>query len=118
MMSDLISRKAAIEALKRAEALTRAFGYHHVIDTIRELPTAEPSTTIMKVEVGVDKESLRKAMEEAELTLLPAEKKGRWVYDEERGATGIYAICTACNEMIYQTGEFNYCPNCGARMEE
>ena len=47
-----------------------------------------------------------------------AEKKGRWVYDEERGATGIYAICTACNEMIYQTGEFNYCPSCGAKMEE
>ena len=46
------------------------------------------------------------------------EKKGRWAYDEERGATGIYAVCTACNEMIYQTGKFNYCPNCGARMEE
>ena len=46
-----------------------------------------------------------------------AEKRGRWVYDEERGATGIYAICTACNEMIYQTGEFNYCPNCGAKMD-
>ena len=41
---DLISRQAAIEALKRAEALTKAFGYHNVIETIRELPTAEPMT--------------------------------------------------------------------------
>ena len=41
-MSDLISRKAAIEALRRAEALTRAFGYHNVIDTIREIPSAQP----------------------------------------------------------------------------
>ena len=41
-MSDTISRQAAIEALKRAEALTRAFGYHVVIDTIRELPSAQP----------------------------------------------------------------------------
>ena len=49
--------------------------------------------------------------------LLTAEKKGKWVYDEERGATGIYAICTVCNEIIYQTGEFNYCPNCGAKMD-
>lgn len=40
-MSDLISRQAAIDALDRAEALTRAFGYHNVIDTIRELPSAE-----------------------------------------------------------------------------
>lgn len=44
-------------------------------------------------------------------------RHGRWVYDEERGATGIYAICTSCNEKIYQTGEFKYCPNCGANME-
>lgn len=40
--SDTISRQAAIDALKRAEALTKAFGYHNVIDTIRELPSAEP----------------------------------------------------------------------------
>ncbi len=39
---DLISRQAAIEALKRAEALTRAFGYHHVIETIRDLPSVQP----------------------------------------------------------------------------
>ena len=40
-MSDLISREAAIEALRRAEALTRAFGYHNVIGTIRDLPTID-----------------------------------------------------------------------------
>lgn len=42
-MSDLIRREDAIEALRRAEALTKAFGYHNVIDTIRDLPSAEPS---------------------------------------------------------------------------
>ena len=41
-MDDLISRQAAIDALKRAEALTRAFGYHNVIETIRDLPSAQP----------------------------------------------------------------------------
>lgn len=41
-MSDLISREDAIEALKRAEALTKAFGFHNVIDTIREVPSAQP----------------------------------------------------------------------------
>ena len=40
-MSDLISKEQAIESLKRAEALVRAFGYHNVIETIRELPTIE-----------------------------------------------------------------------------
>ncbi len=41
-MDDLISRQAAIEALKRAEALTKAFGYHNVIETIRDLPSVQP----------------------------------------------------------------------------
>jgi len=41
-MSDLISRDDAIEALRRAEALTRAFGYHNVYDAIRDVPSAEP----------------------------------------------------------------------------
>lgn len=39
---DCIDRQAALDALKRAEALTRAFGYHYVIDTIQELPSAQP----------------------------------------------------------------------------
>ena len=42
MTDDLISRAEAIKALRRAEALTNAFGYHNVIDTIYDLPTAEP----------------------------------------------------------------------------
>ena len=40
-MNDLIRREDAIEALRRAEALTKAFGYHNVIDTIRELPSVD-----------------------------------------------------------------------------
>lgn len=44
-------------------------------------------------------------------------KTGHWYYDEERGATGIYAICSNCDEEIYQTGDFKFCPNCGAKME-
>ena len=43
---DLISRQAAIDALRRAEALTRAFGYHNVIETIRELPSVQPQRWI------------------------------------------------------------------------
>ena len=39
-------------------------------------------------------------------------KIGNWIDDN-----GIYAWCSCCKEHIYQTGEFKYCPNCGARME-
>ena len=46
------------------------------------------------------------------------QKTGYWYYDEEREATGIYAICSNCDEKIYQTGDFKFCPNCGAKMVE
>lgn len=39
-------------------------------------------------------------------------KSGKWI-----DINGIYAECSNCNEEIYITGDFNYCPNCGARME-
>ena len=41
------------------------------------------------------------------------QKTGHWIDDN-----GIYAWCSYCKEHIYQTGEFKYCPNCGARMVE
>lgn len=40
-------------------------------------------------------------------------KKGHWI-----DINGIYAECSNCNEEIYITGDFKYCPNCGAKMEE
>ena len=41
-MDDLISRREAIDALKRDEALVRAFGYQHAIDAVQALPSAQP----------------------------------------------------------------------------
>ena len=40
-------------------------------------------------------------------------KTGHWI-----DINGIYAKCSNCNEEIYITGDFNYCPNCGADMRE
>lgn len=61
------------------------------------------------------------ADEIAELATYPIEaepvRHGRWLYDKENGATGIYLFCSCCRELIYQTGDFNYCPNCGAKMD-
>lgn len=89
-MDDLISRQAAIDALKRAEALTRAFGYHNVIDTIRELPTAEKTGKWESVTFKtVPHDRISKA------------KK-----------------CSVCGKRKDKYVTWNYCPNCGARMEE
>lgn len=91
-MDDLISRQAAIEALKRAEALTRAFGYHNVIDTIRELPSAEP----------------RKGKWERH-------------YSRPNVYADLFWHCSECgykNDENYAPVYHHFCPNCGARMEE
>lgn len=103
-MDDLISRQAAIEALKRAEALTRAFGYHHVIETIRELPTADLSEYSDKL--------WKTAYERGKAEAHP--KKGKWV-----PLTDGWAVCSVCEHLERAAGlKWRFCPNCGAKMEE
>lgn len=53
-MTDLIDRQAAIEALRRAEALAWAFGYHNVIGTIRDLPTIDPVVRCKDCRYGIE----------------------------------------------------------------
>lgn len=122
-MDDLISRQEAIDALdalcdreceyskKQRSVMCGACHLGSAFDIIEQLPTAEPSTTIMKVEVGVDKESLRKAMEEAELTLLPAEP------NHDGFLEFLFNVINP-NEMEQYMAMYNSHPNCGARMEE
>ena len=105
-MDDLISRQAAINALKRAEALTRAFGYHNVIETIRELPTADLSEYCDKL--------WKTAYERGKAEAHP---NGKWI-------DGQCSIC-GCDVPAYiidwkwqKDMDANFCPNCGARMEE
>lgn len=86
-MSDTISRQAAIDALKRAEALTKAFGYHNVIDTVMELPSAERRGRWIPVTNG-------RGGNECSICHNYAPS---WATGEERLT--------------------DYCPNCGARME-
>ena len=110
-MDDLISRQAALDAVINGVCLGCDCD---VIDKLKALPTAEPSATLMKVEKGVDMESLKKAMQDAELTLLPAEKKGRWILLSDG-----WAECSSCEHLERAAGlRWRYCPNCGARLEE
>lgn len=132
MKDDLISRQEAIKKILLCENhdMEHDFEFNQglivAMNAIEELPTANPSTTLMKVEVGVDKESLRKlrkAMEEAELTLLPAEKKGKWLV-QFNGWGDVYYECSCCKAAITliegtpTDNLYYYCPVCGARMEE
>lgn len=50
-----------------------------------------------------------------------AEKKGKWIEHNPHkwglGIVGIVFECSECGEKVYCEA-CNYCPNCGARMEE
>ena len=45
---DTISRQAAIDAILRAEALVRAYGYRYAADAVRELPPVQPEKETAK----------------------------------------------------------------------
>lgn len=46
----------------------------------------------------------------------PERKTGRWQYVDYGGFGNWH--CTACRKICICNGDFDYCPNCGAKMEE
>lgn len=61
------------------------------------------------------------------IAIIPsAERRGRWINGNEGNWNAVIAPkCSICGETFYEmnvniNGEYtyNYCPNCGARMEE
>lgn len=46
----------------------------------------------------------------------PEQKTGRWQYVDYGGFGNWH--CTACRKICICNGDFDFCPNCGASMEE
>lgn len=44
-------------------------------------------------------------------------RHGRWI-EQEKYAFGVMYVCSICGNRILDTGHsWNYCPNCGAKMD-
>ena len=87
---ELISRQAVIEAVRRSEALDRAFGYGHAVDALRELPSAQPER-----------------------------KTGHWIKTARWGRVYYCDQCRNYLDfdgVNVGRGSANFCPNCGAKM--
>ena len=96
-MSDLIYRQDAINAMMALQAEDdEAYGCH--------------------IPEGFDGERAKEALEQLP-SAQPERKKGKWI--EEIGML----MCSECGdawgtEQFDEVMSFNFCPNCGAKMEE
>lgn len=106
-MDDLISRKAAIEAVMnhyRVGDKSQNEEMDWCAEMLSGLPTAEPDAAMCW---GCNCPKMP-----------DAEKKGEWVAFANEGGE-LDLRCSVCGEeQGFFFGYFNYCPNCGARMEE
>jgi len=121
-MSDLISRQAAIKAIEDLQDCYNGFSDTYdkacIIGVIEEVPTIEavPLEDYRSMEQTVHK--LTQALAEAEPI-----KHGRWKETEYSAYDDSYR-CSACGEVwefikgTPKDNGANYCPNCGARMDE
>lgn len=90
-MNDLISRQAAIAELKR-EASCGDRDYEKGLLIAADILELFPS----------------------------AQKTGKWYRPQEWTTKTYKRLCTNCQDVAYfcGDGDYKFCPNCGARMEE
>ena len=99
-MSDLISRQAAIDTLKKAY-------WDKDIQFAKDDPCIVDAMTDWAIRQIKDLSSAQ-----------PERKKGRWIFEECKGNT--YFRCSECGEIVTSAimgfPRYEYCPMCGADM--
>ena len=132
--NDLISRQAAIDALADMHCKSDEDGYTWIIRSdawarIDALPSVTPTKIV--AQINFDNAKLKEIVDEAvkrlEEELEPKRKTGKWeekaVSDEKVIDEWQSARCSVCGKYhtapyMYYFDNYNYCPNCGARMTE
>lgn len=117
-MSDLISRQDAINALDGEFTVTgkdNAVVVTNYLNTVRKhlenLPSAQPDMSEYSDKLW------KSAYERGKADAQP--KRGKWerVYPSRKKS--YLRFCSVCREQCWYcgTGDYRYCPNCGAEMK-
>ena len=127
-MDDLISRRKAIDATWEEPSYTDPLNVlTEVRDRIEALPSAQSEITEEQVKEYCEKRCL--VVLSADFfhhlqSAQPERKKGRWKEKMLDHFRKYEAVCSECGaryignyDSYDEPDEFNYCPNCGARMK-
>ena len=98
MKDDLISRQAAIDVVHKS-----IFDFFDICDDDEESPMTYKDERLLELNKAIT----------AQIKAAPsAERHGHWIYTP----TNILGyVCSECGKAMCR---FNYCPNCGALMDE
>lgn len=98
-MSDLISRSAMLEAVDERERIARKFVPDLEDDELR--PTLKSIREFIANRPAVDAEPVR---------------HGKWI-NAGHDAFTQYRRCSSCARLLANAPAYDYCPNCGAKMD-
>lgn len=123
MSDDLISRQAAIDVAMQycpdddGSCSKAGVDIREMLDELESLPPAQSEWKVGKwIRVSEVRESIKELP-----SAQPERKKGKWVKEKCRG---LMYKCSACgnyldfNGVNAGRGNANFCPNCGAVMDE
>ena len=119
-MNDLISRQAAIDEIRKCRFVVDA------IEKIRALPSAQPEVLACgEGELSAQPEDICSECDAWNVYknyAQPHRKKGKWLplFNGKFKGGAYWFKCSECERIVpdVRNGGWNYCPNCGARMDE
>lgn len=113
---DLIERQAAIDALC-SECQGRCVPCDNYpcseVKALSDLPSAEPRCIAT---IHLSQEQLDEAFEKVKSDILSVKPKtGKWTIEDVHSATYKYC-CSECK--AHHRARYDFCPTCGAKMED
>lgn len=137
-MNDLISRQAAIKAIEDLKDCYNGFSDTYdkacIIGVLEEVPSAQPEYSTDEwctdcKEYDHERKCCPRFNRVIRTTLQEAQRTGRWIKHEVKLFNGCHTgryfdECSECGKLttewrkVTEYHRWNFCPHCGARMEE